>query len=902
MSDTQPSAGDTPALGPSSAPSLSSHRFAPSINALLSARPPRLGPFRIVAPLGEGGFAPVFLAVEEYNGVELRSVALKLFALDDFARHGGLTPQASELAHKRIVEEARALCRVEHPNIVRFVQLIEEGFILGLAMEHVRGVPLHTTLEAEGALGVETTLNVGIAVASALAAIHGAGLVHRDVKPDNLIQTSGQYKLIDFGIAARFDKTTGRRRRAAPHPEIAKHGTFVVGKTSRATGDAGANREAPDVAGTMGYIDPACLGQGAPADATSDLYALGATLYECLSGRLPASTGPGQEVTRLRMPVALGTSPPPPLREIAPYVPEDVAMLIDSLVAPNREHRPTRAEWVAAELERLKRLVKLGLPRSLPERGPFRGLEAFTEKDRDILMGRAAELASAVDVLRLRGVLALIGASGSGKTSFARAAVAPAVAEGALGAWPTRWVTVKFSPGRDARASLARALLETTPVGTGIEQRTDFRLEDHGNADAPIATLLGKRVETDATGILLVIDSLEELVTISDPKTRMPLLRLLADLSASPRPGLRAIVTLRRDLLDPLLALANLAPALTRGAQMVAPLSASSLGAALEERLAAYGYALEDAAMRTALSAELAATAESMPLVEFALSRLWEARDPQKRILSRASLTKVGGLAGALNQHAESVTSALVASRGPTVVEAIRRVLLELTTPQGTRRLATLEEIERLQQPFHAEIIDAFINARLIVKEDGRLTLAHEALLLQWPRLTRWTQEARRDRERVVDVERDAKKWVAAKAGEKTDLLLRGVELKTAQRISSDMFSPDANAFLRASNRFALRGKAAFATLILALVGLLATFSYLYVLTRREAEHQKQMARAVVTQLTEARNTPEAERAKEVVLLIKQKHSCERALAKCEGSASATPTSSPTPPATPSVK
>jgi len=875
VSDTAPTTSK-----PKSVDEINRDAYAPSIQALLAQTPPRLGPFRLVAPLGEGGFAPVFLAVEEHGGVELRSVALKLFALDDFSRLGGLTPKAAEAARARIIEEARALCRVEHPNIVRFVQLIEDGLILGLAMEHVRGIPLHTTLEAQGggSLGVETTLTIGIAVASALAAIHGAGLVHRDIKPDNLIQTSGQFKLIDFGIAARFDRSTGRRRAAAPHPEIAKQGTFVVGKTSRATAGAEEDGAAQhqDVAGTMGYIDPVCLGQGAPADATSDLYALGATLYECLSGRLPASTGAGADVTRLRMPVAIGTTPPPLLREIAPYVPEEVAKLIDSLVAPNREHRPRRAEWVATELERLKRLVKLGLPRSLPTGGPFRGLEAFTEKDRDILMGRAAELASAIDVLRLRGVLALIGASGSGKTSFARAAVAPAIAEGALGAWPTRWMTVRFSPGRDARASLARALLETTPVGTGIEQRTDFRLEDYGDADAPIATLLGKRVEVEATGILLVIDGLEELVTISDPKTRMPLLRLLADLSANPHPGLRAIVTLRRDLLDPLLALANLAPALTRGAQMVAPLTAASLGAALEERLAVYGFNLEDAAMRTALSTELAATAESMPLVEFALSRLWEARDTERRVVSRASLARIGGIAGALERHAEETLQKVGDE------ESARLVFLSLTTPQGTRKHATAEEIAAKVPGAHASaIIDAFIAARLIVKEDGRLTLAHEALLLQWPRLARWTQAARRDRELIADVERDAKKWNAAPTT--TGLLLRGLPLMEALRLPAAMYSSEATAFLAASRRLALRGKITFGALMAALCALVATFAYLYVLTRRDAELEKQKANGIVVQLSDARNTSDVERANEVARLIKQKHICERDLAKCEG-------------------
>src|SRR6478672_1337140 len=107
----------------------------PAFERILTATPPRLGPFRIVAELGEGGFAPVFLAVEEYGGTALRNGALTLFALEELATSTG-TAESPALTRSRIVEEARALCRVEHPNVVRFFQLVEDetGTVLGLAM------------------------------------------------------------------------------------------------------------------------------------------------------------------------------------------------------------------------------------------------------------------------------------------------------------------------------------------------------------------------------------------------------------------------------------------------------------------------------------------------------------------------------------------------------------------------------------------------------------------------------------------------------------------------------------------------------------------------------------------------------------------------------------------------
>src|SRR6185295_18552916 len=119
--------------------------------------------------------------------------AVKLFALDGPAD-----------ARERVVAEARALCRVEHPSVVRFYALPmdEARGVMGLAMEHVAGTPLHERLAARGRLGTADALAVGAAVASALAAVHRAGLVHRDDKPANVVDAAGGYKLIDFGIAA----------------------------------------------------------------------------------------------------------------------------------------------------------------------------------------------------------------------------------------------------------------------------------------------------------------------------------------------------------------------------------------------------------------------------------------------------------------------------------------------------------------------------------------------------------------------------------------------------------------------------------------------------------------------------------------------------------------------------
>src|SRR6185503_15013517 len=114
---------------------------------------------------------------------------------------------------------------------------------------------------------------------------------------------------------------------------------------------------------------------------------------------------------------------------------------------------------VAIRLEQIK-IELAGQRRALPPEsvGPFRGLGRFEQGDRDVYFGRASEVAAALEMLRSRGVVALVGPSGSGKSSLARAGVLPAVADGALGGWPKRWDTAVVEPGKDPHAAIAAAL------------------------------------------------------------------------------------------------------------------------------------------------------------------------------------------------------------------------------------------------------------------------------------------------------------------------------------------------------------------------------------------------------------------------------------------------------------
>lgn len=289
-----------------------------------SASERRVGPFLLVRQLGRGGFAPVWLAKETFGGETLRAAAVKIFALD--ARDGG--------SSRRIIEEARALCLVEHPNVVRFYSLAvdEQLGVLGLGMEFIAGRSLAARLEHVGPLRAEQVVELGLAMASALSAVHRAGIIHRDVKPANIMETASGYKLVDFGIASA----------AATFSET---GTWIPSNDPECTG-----RVAALQSGTLGYVDPVTIATGAPASPESDLYALGATLYECLTGYLPAAS----DVKTLDERILDGRLPPSPVAKHIEDISEALAEIIDRMVSPDRTRRFASADELARSLERLR--------------------------------------------------------------------------------------------------------------------------------------------------------------------------------------------------------------------------------------------------------------------------------------------------------------------------------------------------------------------------------------------------------------------------------------------------------------------------------------------------------------------------------------------------------------------
>ena len=269
----------------------------------------RLGPYEITAPIGAGGMGEVWRARD--TRLE-RDVALKVLPAE---------ASADETARARLVREARLASKLNHPHICTIHEVGDAEGQTYIAMELVEGQPLNARVAA-GPLPVDEVLRYGQQMADALAHAHARGVVHRDLKSANVVVTpEGQVKVLDFGLAKRL---TGDDL-----PEVSR----VLGQTLTAPGV---------VVGTLAYMAPEQL-RGQPADARSDIWALGVVLYEMAAGKRPFEGPTGFEVT-----AAILSQPVP---AVPASVPAPLAGVIDRCLAKEPGARYQRADEVRAALE-----------------------------------------------------------------------------------------------------------------------------------------------------------------------------------------------------------------------------------------------------------------------------------------------------------------------------------------------------------------------------------------------------------------------------------------------------------------------------------------------------------------------------------------------------------------------
>ena len=252
-----------------------------------------VGQYRLLEPLGKGGMGQVFRA---HHTVLHRVVALKLILPERLGN-----AQAAE----RFMREARAAALLSHPNIVGIHDASRVGDTLYLAMEFLPGSSLDAYLEQHGPLPVREACDCIRQAALGLQHAHEKGLVHRDIKPGNLLRTdSGQVKVLDLGLA-------------------------LVLEATRLTQDG-------ETFGTPDYMAPEQVTNAHEVDTRADVYSLGCTLYHLLAGQVPFANAPPNAYIRMNLRVL---QDPQPIEECRPEVPAALAAVVRRMMARRPEDR-----------------------------------------------------------------------------------------------------------------------------------------------------------------------------------------------------------------------------------------------------------------------------------------------------------------------------------------------------------------------------------------------------------------------------------------------------------------------------------------------------------------------------------------------------------------------------------
>ena len=270
----------------------------------------KLGPYVISRQIGQGGAGTVFVADESDS--QTGEFAIKV-----------MRPEAEEVEeiHARFIREITVAQKLDDPHIVAYRDCGVEDGVLYFAMQYLPWGSLDTVLHHRNTLSWQEACECGIQISRGLHHFHEHGILHRDLKPANIfLSEDGRLKLGDFGLARDFDS-----------PMLTAAGTAV---------------------GTANYIAPEQAIGDLSIDRRADLYALGCNLFQCVAGYPPfAYPDSGVMTTLMEMMRRHIEDPPPRLTEISPSCPADFCLLVESLLAKDRDERPASADQVITRLQ-----------------------------------------------------------------------------------------------------------------------------------------------------------------------------------------------------------------------------------------------------------------------------------------------------------------------------------------------------------------------------------------------------------------------------------------------------------------------------------------------------------------------------------------------------------------------
>jgi len=406
---------------------------------------------------------------------------------------------------------------------------------------------------------------------------------------------------------------------------------------------------------------------------------------------------------------------------------------------------------------------------------PYVGLDAFTENDGEKFFGRRELINRLIERLNTHRLIAVVGPSGSGKSSVARAGVIPGLRNGAL-AGSEGWVYCPpIVPGSNPLASLDRVFKT---------ENQDSRTEKQELGTVDKELVLGSPVPSST--VVLIVDQFEELFTLCDDEAaRQEFANQLLALAEAPGTQHRVVLTMRSDFETFIARLPQLQPLFEAGHVQVTPLSAAELREAIERPAEAVGLKFEVGVVDLLLQDILGEPA-GLPLLQFSLLKLWEQRERNR--ITRSAYERVGGGRLALARNADNFYTKLIPEEQITA----RRILLRLVRP-GAGLEITSSRIRRTDLYHGGEdpgrvyrVVEKLVQTRLLrvtegdVPGDTQVELAHEALVRNWPTLVDWLEQEKAALAVRRRLDGRAAEWV--RLGRGAGGLLDQIELQEAER------------------------------------------------------------------------------------------------------------------------
>ncbi|GIJ43176.1 hypothetical protein Val02_00620 [Virgisporangium aliadipatigenens] len=792
------------------------HRTQP----LLPGDPRRLGQYEILGRLGEGGMGTVYLGSSPAG----RAVAVKVVK----------AALAGDPAHARRFRSEVARAQQVPPYCTAEVLDADlEHDPPFLAIEYVDGPSLGDVVERDGPLSPANLYALAVGTAAALTAIHGASVIHRDLKPSNVLLAPGSPKVIDFGLAQPVDA-----------------GNFTGEK---------------NVVGTVPYMAPERFGPSATRIATQavDIFGWGAVIAFAGTGRIPF----GEGGSALAIAQAILNDPPDlgtlagPLRD-----------LVAAALSKDPRDRPTAREL----LDRLT-----ATPSTVES--PYLGLASYQEDDADRFFGREELTASLLKRFAARlsgsGLLAVLGPSGSGKSSVLRAGLLASLERGDLvtGAAAATvtvdgvkdWPRVALTPGAHPLRELASAVAALARVPGGALHEEISR-DPKTFAVHVLQALRAARIPRGSVRprLVLVVDQFEEVFTLcADEAERRAFIAALRAAAGSGADDQAAIVVLgiRADFYSRCAAYPELVPILEENVT-VGPMGPEQLRRAIEEPARQAGLTLEPGLVEVLLLDVGAGNPGVLPLLSHALYATWQQRTDST--LGLEGYRATGGVGGAVAASAETVYQQL----GDEERAALRRLLPRMVEireqAEDTRRRVDLADLitdDPGPDATVARVLNRLAQARLVTVGADTAEVAHEALIRAWPRLRSWLDEDRADlivRQRLSEA---ARSW--AREDRDPGGLYAGVRLETARPLAAHRTGPPLSTlekeFLETSIRAASRRKrvrravTAIATILVLVAGAAGAVAFTQYGAARE-ERELTASRQVAAQASALRATDPA--------------------------------------------